>query len=108
MTPRELADALERYADDLDVTMVCGRRHHRSGALRSAAATLRGRWPVTRRLIGWRVRWEWFTPRGEWTPKCGLLVTLPEARRHVQLFHGHTIYRNVRVMRVFRRNYSNK
>lgn len=56
-----------------------------------------------RRLIGWRVRWEWFAPGGRWEPKCGRLVTLSEARRHVQLFHGHTIYRNVRILRVYRR-----
>ena len=56
-----------------------------------------------RKLIGWRVRWEWFAPGGRWEPKCGRLVTLPEARRHVQLFRGHTIYRNVRIMRVYRR-----
>lgn len=59
-----------------------------------------------RRLIGWRVRWERKVPGLGWMrPTCGPLTNLPAAHASAdELRSNPDHYRNVRVMRVFRRS----
>ena len=57
---------------------------------------------MTRRLIGWRVRWEWRWADG-WHPSQSALVALPVAVAHADDLRGLETYRNVRVVRVYRR-----
>ena len=59
---------------------------------------------VTRRLIGWRVRWEYRVyAEGQWRSDHTHLVALPIARDRARNLRGDERVRNVRVMRVYRR-----
>lgn len=65
----------------------------------------------TRRLIGWRVRYEWrasprWSPPGrrKWSALCDMLRALPDARRVARELRVDSECRNVRIMRVYRRS----
>lgn len=66
---------------------------------------------MTRRLIGWRVRYEWrasprWSPPGrrKWSALCDMLRALPDARRVARELRVDSECRNVRIMRVYRRS----
>jgi len=64
---------------------------------------------VTRRLIGWRVRWEQWLPReSKWSDRSSFVLPphiggLKTARWMAKLVWRDDETRNVRVMRVYRR-----
>ncbi len=59
---------------------------------------------MTRRLIGWRVRWESLVC-GEWEPGAvGICASLHGAREFAEIHPLCATVRNVRIMRVHRRS----
>ena len=59
---------------------------------------------MTRRLIGWRVRWEFFTPRLGWRAAERGPITLVYAWELAAGRRRDSYNRNVRIMRVYRRS----
>lgn len=59
---------------------------------------------MTRRLIGWRVRWEYRVyEAGQWRPDHTHLIALPIARDRARYLRDDERVRAVRVVRVYRR-----
>lgn len=57
-----------------------------------------------RRLIGWRVRWEYRRhPDGAWRADVSRLWAMADAWSAARLLRGDERTRNVRVVRVYRR-----